>query len=106
MYYSERPDKWVILKITHKGEIMCKLLCGWYGGYLGSDEWKLSSQINDVFVHEDEVYFHNQSGSVYLCDLGSEGTTNYSHQKYLYFKSLANEDTQIDIIKWSDYEKL
>lgn len=106
MYYSDRPEKWAIIKITHKGDSIYKLLCGWYGGYCGADEWKMSSQIEAVITDGDDVYFHNQSGSVYKCNPKCEGFTGYTQQKYQYFRGIMSEETQIETITWKDYENL
>ena len=41
------PDLWVILEFKEKDseEVNRKVLASWYGGYAGSDSWKLSSGI-------------------------------------------------------------
>ena len=46
------PDKWLVLKI---GDLY-KVYGTWYGGYLGSDSWKINSGI--VKVEEDEYFFN------------------------------------------------
>jgi len=61
------PDNWVVLKITHHGKTIYKVLGGWSGGYLGSDCWQLNSGI--VKVEESDLCwtFHGVSGSQYVC---------------------------------------
>ena len=106
MKYTEQPDKWVILKITHKGDVIYKLLCGWYGGYCGSDEWRLSSGIFSLTKEGDYIYFTNSSGSVYKCHKDAEGTTSYTQSKYVYFKSMETDLIKIDIMELKDYENI
>lgn len=63
------PDVWVVLKIQSKEfPTVYKILAGWYGGFAGSNSWKLSSGITSI--HKDgEGYTHflNHSGSTYIC---------------------------------------
>ena len=62
------PDKWVVVRITTKGgEVVDKVLAGWYGGFAGSDHWKLNSGIKSVAEHSDRFEFRGYSGSLYVC---------------------------------------
>ena len=66
----ERPDVWEIIKITdHVDNIsMYRILAGWYGGYLGSNSWKINSGIVSCKLTENGWYeFQSVSGTVYLC---------------------------------------
>ena len=37
------PDRWTLIKVVSKdGEILYKVFGNWYGGYGGSDEWRLA----------------------------------------------------------------
>ena len=71
------PDTWVIVKITHKEEApIYKILAGWYGGFAGSNSWKLSSGITSVEVDPDfpeQTHYHQSSGSTYVCHAGTYG---------------------------------
>jgi len=63
------PDRWVVLEFdsVEYGKYR-KVLASWYGGFAGSDNWKLSSSIDNIVIAEDEFYsFYNSSGSVYYC---------------------------------------
>jgi hypothetical protein len=73
-----RPDKWVVVKITSDGHApIHKVFACWYGGYLGSDSWKLNSGITKV-TYEGYVYsFEGSSGSVYECHADCYGTNGY-----------------------------
>lgn len=69
------PDKFVVLKI---GDIY-KVFASFYGGYLGSDSWKLNSGIQSINIYEDDyIDFIGYSGSIYRCVIGCYGTSMYS----------------------------
>jgi len=72
------PDKWVVVKIDGNGHLpIYKVFACWYGGYAGSDSWKLNSGITSV-SREGFVYsFEGASGSVYECHTDSYGTNFY-----------------------------
>jgi len=68
------PDKWVIVEViaTQKRRV----LAGWYGGYLTSDEWRLSSGITDIQDYDTHCTITNYSGSVYTCYKNRWGLTS------------------------------
>ena len=74
------PDAWVIIEVDspEHGKIS-KILAGWYGGFGGSNSWKISSGIVDFVEHEEYisgVYKSLQhSGSTYVLYAGSEMLT-------------------------------
>lgn len=74
------PDAWVIIEVDspEHGKIS-KILAGWYGGFGGSNSWKISSGIVDFVQHKDYVnvvYKSLQhSGSSYVLFAGSERLT-------------------------------
>jgi len=72
------PDKWVIIEIDHEGIKIQKILSSWYGGWAGSDSWRLSSGITEVEELEDSFIFKNESGSVYTCFKGRYGMSSYT----------------------------
>ncbi len=72
------PDKWVIIEIDHEGVKIQKILSSWYGGWSGSDSWRLSSGITAVEELEDSYIIKNESGSVYTCYKGSYGMSSYT----------------------------
>ena len=68
-----RPDSWVPVRINSKKHgIIHKVLCSWYGGFAGSDYWKLSSGIESVTIEGATPTDHGtlimpqSSGSVYI----------------------------------------
>jgi hypothetical protein len=72
------PDKWLMIKLTNKdNKIHYRIFACWYGGYLGSNSWKLNSGVTRV-DKEGYVYsFHGTSGSVYQCHEDRYGTSGY-----------------------------
>ena len=72
------PDKWVVVRITGPDTPpVHKVFACWYGGYAGSDSWKLNSGITKV-TYEKRVYlFEGSSGSVYECHADCYGTNMY-----------------------------
>jgi hypothetical protein len=69
------PDKWVVLKIPYKTETLYKVLGGWYGGYAGSDAWRMNSGITKAVIGGFHVVFYGHSGSQYSCHRDAYGVT-------------------------------
>ena len=72
------PDKWVIIKITSSVGIHYRVFASWYGGYAGSDSWKMNSGITHVTESGDCWEFHGVSKSIYRCSKYVYGTSGYS----------------------------
>jgi len=72
-----RPDKWVVVKIGE--ENLYKVFACWYGGYAGSDSWKLNSGITKATLEGNVYSFEGSSGSVYECHKDVYGTNMYGH---------------------------
>jgi hypothetical protein len=74
------PDKWVGVKITSANTPpIYKIFACWYGGYLSGDSWKLNSGITKATLNDNRYYFEGASGSVYVCNNDSYGTSGYGH---------------------------
>jgi hypothetical protein len=73
------PDLWVIASInsTEHGRID-KVVGSWFGGFAGSNSWKMSSGITKVVDQGDYYDVHNASGSIYKCYKNSEGASSYT----------------------------
>ena len=65
------PDNWVIVHIGGT-DPHYRVLCGWHGGYLNGDSWKLSSGIEGVSDCGTYWSMPQTSGSVYHLFKGSE----------------------------------
>ena len=72
------PDCWVVIEIDYDGYKFQKILSSWYGGYSGSDSWRLSSGITEVEELEDSFIIKNESGSVYTCYRRRYGMSSYT----------------------------
>jgi hypothetical protein len=76
------PDRWTMLEITsEKLGTIRKIFAGWYGGYLGSDSWKLNSGVTNIRTDDSGHYeFDGQSGSTYYCHANTHGMSGYMAQ--------------------------
>ena len=75
-----RPDAWVLVDLTSPEGVVRKVFAGWYGGFSGSDSWKLSSEIVSVKEGAEYYEFTNLSGSVYHCHKETQRMTGYMQQ--------------------------
>lgn len=72
------PDKWVIVKISGNGHTpVHKVFACWYGGWAGSDSWKLNSGVTKATLEGFVYSFEGSSGSVYECHKDTYGTNFY-----------------------------
>jgi hypothetical protein len=71
------PDRWVVVKIVTATERLYKVFASWYGGYTGSDSWKMNSGITRATLVGDSWEFDGSSGSVYTCHKDAYGTNGY-----------------------------
>jgi hypothetical protein len=72
------PDRWVVVKITAlDNPPIHKVFACWYGGYLGSDSWKLNSGITRAYEEGHCFMFDGSSGSTYTCHKSHYGTNGY-----------------------------
>ena len=71
------PDLWCVVEVTSDNATFCKIFACWYGGFTGSDSWKLSSGIESVKDVGEYLEFPQSSGSVYVCHKNSYGMSGY-----------------------------
>jgi hypothetical protein len=72
------PDRWVVIKITGPDTPpVHKVFACWFGGYAGSDSWKLNSGITKATLEGNCYSFEGSSGSVYECHKDSYGYNMY-----------------------------
>lgn len=100
------PDKWVIVELKTPKETLYKVLASWYGGYTGSDSWKLSSGIQSVSEIKNGYAFHNYSGSVYNCHKEAYGMSMYTTGIYSKFEKQNDDEIQIRLVDEDDVQKL
>lgn len=93
---SYNPDVWTVVQIKNKdtGKRLYKLLAGWYGGFTGSDSWRLNSGITKIQKSPDNenVYqVYGFSGSLYSCHKNAEGTSVLTDSIFLQLKGEAEK---------------
>lgn len=72
------PDNWVCIKISSKEtKPIYKIFACWFGGYAGSNSWKLNSGITKATLEGYVYSFEGSSGSVYQCHKDSYRTHMY-----------------------------
>lgn len=72
------PDRWMLVKITGE-DPHYRVFGSWFGGYLGSDSWRLNSGIVSVIEEDDSYVFKGYSGSVYRCYKEAYGSHSYGY---------------------------
>ncbi len=96
----KHPDRWVLLKfVSKKHGTLKKILSSWYGGYLGSDSWNLSSPI--INSNEKDTYYELKTeSSLYICHKNSYGMSSYTGSVYETMLDFAkSENVNLSIIK-------
>ncbi len=97
------PDAWVIVRLTVDGEVIDKVLGGWYGGYLNGDSWRLNSGITEVRDLDDFYEFEGSSGSTYRCAKGTQRMSSLMAQVLSGFQdSLKDTVHSIEVIDVAD----
>lgn len=63
------PDTWVVLEFDapELEKPTLKVFAGWYGGFAGSNSWKLNSGITQLRLVGEFYEFDGYSGSIYRC---------------------------------------
>jgi hypothetical protein len=73
------PDLWTIVRLTSKEHSKIdKVVGSWYGGYGGSNSWRMNSGIEKIVEHELYYDIIGYSGSVYKCFKNSQGWSAYT----------------------------
>lgn len=89
------PDKWVVLRINYGSETIDKVLAGWYGGFAGSDHWKLNSGIIHTEEFDNRFEFYGYSGSVYVCHKSAHGFTSLTRSMLASWQKRENIDIKV-----------
>jgi hypothetical protein len=76
------PDLWQIARIKVNDDQIDKVIGSWYGGYAGSDSWRLSSGITKVVENDSHYDIHNHSGSVYTCYKDKQGMSSFTAREF------------------------
>lgn len=91
------PDAWAIVEVTVDDQTFRKVLGSWYGGYLGSDSWKMSSSIVEVVELPNAFEFHNESGSIYVGYKNCYGVSSYAMSVFSGLQKQAEEAGNIKL---------
>ena len=91
------PDAWEVLELTTDEGTVRKVFAGWYGGYTGSDSWKLSSMVNKVTETETHYEFLCESGSTYKCNKQSQRMSGYMMSIYSYWIQEAEKEGTLKV---------
>lgn len=84
-----RPDSWIPVRIDSvKYGTFYKILASWYGGFAGSDWWKLSSGVESVTIIDDALVMPQVSGSLYICSGPCHASSLISNVLYSYQSDL------------------
>lgn len=94
------PDRWVIVEFNSEeyGSIR-KVFAGWYGGFGGSDSWKLSSGITSEKSDNGCFIFRNESGSTYQCYENAYGMSGYMSGIFALWNEEIPEGSSVKIVK-------
>lgn len=78
------PDVWIIVELSGSKveKRYHRVLAGWYGGFAGSDRWKVSSGITRIVDKDTHWEIHNTSGSIYNCHKEVERFSGYTSNVY------------------------
>lgn len=76
------PDRWVFLNTKiHEHEFQM-ILSGWYGGYLGSNEFRRSTPIASIEEHAEKLIVLTDSGTKYILYKNRKGLTAFMQNVY------------------------
>lgn len=96
------PDVWVVLEFDAPQfeKPLQKVFGGWYGGFAGSNSWKLNSGITKVRKVDGWWEFDGYSGSTYRCHPNNYHMSGLMQGLYSNWLKQADErgDTTIRIL--------
>ena len=95
------PDVWVVLEFfgTAVPKTYQRVLAGWYGGFVGSDSWKLSSGVTEILDRGKCWEIHNRSGSVYVCYKSCERFSGLTANIFSHMCESNGEDITVKQVK-------
>lgn len=104
------PDVWVVLEFDHPDleTPLRKVFAGWYGGFTGSNSWKLNSGITNVRIDDEGHYeFDGYSGSTYRCHFNNYHMSSLMQDVLAQWLKQADErgDTSIRILSLDEIVK-
>ena len=94
------PDVWVVLEFGRPDleKPVRKVFGGWYGGFAGSNSWKLNSGITAVRIDDQGHYeFDGYSGSTYYCHFNNYHMSSLMHSVLANWLKQAEQQGDIKI---------
>lgn len=93
------PDVWVVLEFDapNMEKPLRKVFGGWYGGFAGSNSWKLNSGITKVRIKDGHYEFDGYSGSTYHCHANNYHMSGLMHGVYANWLKQADERGDVSI---------
>ena len=101
------PDSWVVLRMTHKDQIIYKVLGGWSGSYVDGSSWRLNSGTTkaEYDISNDVWRFHGSSGSVYIVDPDNYGVRMATANIWNTMKTTYPDNVELlDNQDWSKFD--
>ena len=99
------PDVWVIVEISGskvENSPYHRVLAGWYGGFTGSDEWKMNSGITQIIDKGNWYEIHGHSGSIYNCNKQVERLSSYTGSIFSSYAEKNCDDMSLKIVDIAD----
>ena len=96
------PDRWVIVRLWDDKDSYNKVFSGSYGGFAGSDTWKLSSAIVNTMEDDEKYTMTCESGSIYVLYKQAYGMSSYMHSIYSNWAAQSEKpgaDVKIEVLK-------
>jgi hypothetical protein len=100
-----QPDRWVLVKLEAYKETIYKILASWYGGYLGSDYWRLSSGLVSRIDVDGRYVLRNESGSTYRCSKGNYGMSGYTTEVFESYEKQNDDKISISLLSEEEAKK-
>lgn len=99
------PDNWVVIKVCSDTPHY-RLVCGWKGGYVHGDSWRINSGIVSCTKQDKHFLFEGESGSLYSCHEDGYKMTSIMYWPIESFRTnnipveILDEDTDWEKMQW------
>ena len=105
---THTPNVWVIVELSgNKVQSRYhRILAGWYGGFAGSDSWRMSSGITKIVDKDTYWEVHNDSGSIYNCYKDIERFSGYTQNVYHSYQEENCDDISMNQIPINSIKEL
>jgi hypothetical protein len=93
------PDRWEVIELVWRGATVRKVFSGMYGGFAGSDTWKLSSAIQYTEDRGGYFEFTCESGSVYTCYKNAQGMSGYMRAIFQNWVTQQSGEVTLEVVE-------